>query len=791
VPDPRDVLKSLLVLSFSLLIVFEGPRLFAQEENVSSETAPAEQKNEPAPPQESPAKSAPPTILAIDIRGNQLVNSSTIVSKLKAHTGGLLIQEVINEDIKRLYATGFFQDIKVEVVEETGGVKLIFSVVEKPVVKQIVIEGAKLFKPDKLRKEISIVEGQILDPKLIKDGVDKIKEKYLNKGFKFVDVRWDMSVDEQTKMATVTIRIQEGEKYKIREVQFEGAKAFKVRKLRRMMKTKKDSWFTSGVFEESKFKEDLDKIQGLYQNAGFLDVKISPEFRYDDQDKKMVILLRIEEGTCYVAGEINVEGNLLFPRSDIQQNLSMLPGTVFSQKRLVEDAEAIRNYYFEKGYIDVRIIPETRLNKETGRVDLLYKISEGDLYFIDKVKIRGNTKTKDIVIRRELRVNPGERFDGQKMERSKQRLEHLNYFQEVADDTEPGSAANKRDVVFRVKEKQTGELSFGAGVSSVETFLAFAEISQRNFDWLNWPRFTGGGQSVSLRGRMGSLTRDYEFSFVEPYLFNRPYALGFNLYDTTHFKNNTAFDENRLGFSVNLSKAFTDYVRSGFAYTMENVKLKDLSDGAPDDVTKYAKNTLLSRLRWFISRDSRDNMLNPMQGSFLSFSSELIGTVLGGDADYYILQASASKFYNINKKHVFEFKLRLGTGSGFSSTNRIPVFDRFYAGGLGSLRGIDVRRVGPQENGEAVGGESLLVFNTEYTFPVIQNFKGAWFIDLGTVAPESYNLGTKHFAATTGPGVKINTPIGPVAFYYGVPLRKPDDDKNKWGRFEFSFSRGF
>lgn len=790
-PDPRDVLKSLLVLSFSLLIVFEGPRLFAQEENVSSETAPAEQKNEPAPPQESPAKSAPPTILAIDIRGNQLVNSSTIVSKLKAHTGGLLIQEVINEDIKRLYATGFFQDIKVEVVEETGGVKLIFSVVEKPVVKQIVIEGAKLFKPDKLRKEISIVEGQILDPKLIKDGVDKIKEKYLNKGFKFVDVRWDMSVDEQTKMATVTIRIQEGEKYKIREVQFEGAKAFKVRKLRRMMKTKKDSWFTSGVFEESKFKEDLDKIQGLYQNAGFLDVKISPEFRYDDQDKKMVILLRIEEGTCYVAGEINVEGNLLFPRSDIQQNLSMLPGTVFSQKRLVEDAEAIRNYYFEKGYIDVRIIPETRLNKETGRVDLLYKISEGDLYFIDKVKIRGNTKTKDIVIRRELRVNPGERFDGQKMERSKQRLENLNYFQEVAYDTEPGSAANKRDVVFRVKEKQTGELSFGAGVSSVETFLAFAEISQRNFDWLNWPRFTGGGQSVSLRGRMGSLTRDYEFSFVEPYLFNRPYALGFNLYDTTHFKNNTAFDENRLGFSVNLSKAFTDYVRSGFAYTMENVKLKDLSDGAPDDVTKYAKNTLLSRLRWFISRDSRDNMLNPMQGSFLSFSSELIGTVLGGDADYYILQASASKFYNINKKHVFEFKLRLGTGSGFSSTNRIPVFDRFYAGGLGSLRGIDVRRVGPQENGEAVGGESLLVFNTEYTFPVIQNFKGAWFIDLGTVAPESYNLGTKHFAATTGPGVKINTPIGPVAFYYGVPLRKPDDDKNKWGRFEFSFSRGF
>ncbi|HNV86108.1 MAG TPA: outer membrane protein assembly factor BamA [Candidatus Omnitrophota bacterium] len=787
----RNLLRLAVILCVLSGCVLVTGGLFAQEEGGSQDSSPSAGEAPAAEaPQESASK-APPTILSVEVRGNQLVNSSTIVSKLKSHEGNPLVQEVVNEDIKRLYGTGFFQDIRAEVSEEPDGVKLIFSVVEKPVVKQIVIEGAKLFKPDKLRKEINIVEGQILDPKLVKDGVDKIREKYLGKGFKFVDVRWDVSVDEQSKMATVTIRIQEGEKYKIREVQFEGVKAFKVRKLRRMMKTKKDSWFTSGVFEESKFKEDLDKLQGFYENAGFLDVKISPEFRYDDRAKKMIILIRVEEGNRYVAGEINIEGNLLFPRSDIQQNLSMLPGTVFSQKRLVEDAEAIRNYYFEKGYIDVRIIPETRMNKETGRVDLLYRISEGDLYFIDKVKIRGNTKTKDIVIRRELRVHPGERFDGKKMDRSKQRLENLNYFQEVAYDTEPGSAANKRDVIFRVKEKQTGELSFGAGVSSVETFLAFAEISQRNFDWLNWPRFTGGGQSVSLRGRMGSLTRDYEFSFVEPYLFNRPYSLGLSVYDTTHFKNNTHFDENRYGFSVNLSKAFTDYVRSGFAYTLENVKLKDLSDGAPEEVTKYAKNTLLSRLRWFISRDSRDNIMNPTEGSYLSFSSELIGTVLGGDADYYILQASASKYYNINKKHIFEFRLRLGTGDGISSTDRIPVFDRFYAGGLGSVRGIDVRRVGPQDAGEAVGGETLAVFNIEYTFPIIQNFKGAWFIDMGTVGADSYDFGTKHFAASTGPGVKINTPIGPVAFYYGFPLRKPDDDGNDWGRFEFSFSRGF
>lgn len=747
--------------------------------------------DEPSGSEEEKAPPAPPTVISeIEVRGNQIINTSTILNKLKSKKGGPLLQETVNEDIKRLYATGFFQDIKIEVQPEREGFRVIVVVDEKPIVRQIIIEGAKVFSVEKLRKEINIVEGQILDPKVVNEGVLAIKKKYLDKGFKFVEVRSETDVNEETKEATVYIGVDEGEKYKIKDIRLEGVKSLKYRQVKRKIKTKKDWLFTSGVYKEEKFKQDLDRIRTLYQDNGFLDVRVSPEFEFDEKDRKIKIVIEVEEGNRYATGQVDIEGNLLFPQSEIWQSLAMLPGTTYSQKGLIDDVEAIRKYYYERGYIDVRILPETKLNKKTEKVDIRYEITEGDLYFVDKVKIRGNTKTKDIVIRRELRIRPGERFDGTKLERSRERLQNLGYFEEVEYETETGSLPNRKDVAFRVKEKQTGELSFGAGVSSIEQFIGFAEISQRNFDLTNWPRFTGGGQTVSLRGRAGSLSRDFDFSFVEPYIFNKPISFGLDLYDTTRFKNNTDFDEERIGFSLTLSKAFTEFVRSGFGYTLERVSLKGIEADAAPDVTKFAGDTTLSRLKWFISRDSRDNVFNPSKGSVLSFSAEMIGGVLGGDEDYYVAQTNASKYYSFRKNHVIEGRIRLGTSDSYGGSDTVPVFDRFYAGGLGTVRGFNVRRVGPKGGGDAIGGQTLAVINLEYTWPVLSYLKGAFFVDVGQVDPDSYSIDPSDFAMSSGPGLKINTPIGPLIFYYGYPIANRDD-KNRNGRFEFSFSRGF
>ncbi|MBI3306510.1 MAG: outer membrane protein assembly factor BamA [Candidatus Omnitrophica bacterium] len=769
------------------LIVMMGCPSFA-EQPASNEPQPAAEQT-PAPEGEK----RPNKIVEIEVRGNQIISTATILGKVKSQKDEVLVQEVINEDVKRLYATGYFQDIRMELEEQPEGYKVIIVVDEKPVIKEILIEGAIAFKEEKLRKELKVLEGQILDRKAVKAGVETIRKLYGDKGFRFVTIDSEVKVENQTREATVIVRIVEGEKYKIKKLDFTGVTAFKKKKLTKLMKTKPDKWYTSGVFKEANFQKDLEKIQLFYQQEGYLDVKVSPSFEYDQASQKIFITIAVDEGKHYVTGEIKIEGNKLFPESEIWQQLEMLPGQTYSQYYLASDIEKIRDYYYERGYMDARIIPDMKLNRDSGKVDLTYEIQEGDLYFVEKVMIRGNTKTKDMVIRRELRIRPGERFDGEKIQKSKQRLENLGFFDEITYDTEPSAnASNRKDLIFRVKEKRTGELSFGGGISSVESFIAFGEIAQRNFDLFNWPRFTGGGQSVSFRAQVGSINKDFTFSFVEPYLFNKPVSLGVDLYDSRRNNRNVDFDEDRLGAAFTLSKLFRDVLRVGTGYTLERVKVTDVSDDAPSIVRLFEGKNWLSRLKLFTSYDTRDNVFNPTKGLLAGLNGELVGSFLGGDQDYYILQTNATKYWTIFKKHVIEVKGRLGAAQEFGDSEEVPIFDRFYAGGLGTVRGYDVRRVGPKESGNSIGGETIAILNLEYTFPVpyLDAFRGAVFIDAGEVNRNPYRLNFSDFAVSVGPGIKIKTPIGPVAFYYGYPIANRDTE-NRNGRFEFSLSRGF
>lgn len=757
-------------------------------------SAPAIAAPTPSPaPTPMPTPQHPNRIVGIDVRGNKIVSTNAILNKMKSQKEQPLVQETVNEDIKRLYAAGFFQDIKMEVEEKPEGYKLIVEVVEKPIVRQIIIEGFTKFKEDRLRKEMKLLDGQILDHKAIKQGVEAIKKLYNDKGFRFVDVQSEVDVNRQTKEATVYIRINEGEKYKIKGIRFEGAKAFKPKKLSRLMKTKKKGLFRPGVFKEAVFQKDLERVRLYYQQEGYLDVKIEPSFDYDQKEKRIFIKILLDEGKHYVTGDIKIEGNRLFPESEIWQSLEMLSGFTYSQFYLSRDLEYIRDYYHQRGYMDARVVPDIQLNRETGKVDIKYQIQEGDLYFVEKIVVRGNTKTRDGVIRRELRIRPGEKFDGAKIAKSKQRLENLDYFEEVTYDTEPASsgAPNRRDLIFRVKEKRTGELSFGGGISSVDRFVGFAEISQRNFDLLNWPRFTGGGQSLSLSARIGSITQNFNVSFVEPYLFNKPISFATDLFNIRRDNRNVDFDEERRGFNVNFSRLMRDIFRLGTGYTLERVTLDDLSEDAPAIVREVEGNNWLSRWRAFTSLDTRDSVINPLKGTLVTLNGDLIGGFLGGDQDYYILQTSATQYVTLQKRHTIELKVRLGIADEFGNSRNVPVFDRFYAGGLGTVRGFNYRRVGPIEAGDAIGGKSILIGNLEYTFPIpyLEAFKLAAFTDAAHVDREAYDFFGR-FSISVGPGIKIKTPIGPMAFYYGFPV-SGRDEKNRNGRFEFSLSRGF
>lgn len=740
----------------------------------------------------SPSKSL--KVTRIDVRGNQVISTNTVLNNMKTRPGMELNQQMINEDVKRLYGTGFFQDLRIDIEETTEGARLIVVVDEKPVVRHILIEGNKIVKERDIRKDLGLIEGQVLDEYAINQGLNKVRERYSNKGFRFVKVFHRVELDRATKEATVLVTVEEGGKFKIREVRFEGVQSFKIRRLRKLMKTKPKNYFLLrfGSFKEDKFKEDIDRLTAFYQSQGFLDVKISHEFEYDEQNGKITIVITVEEARRYQTGRVDVKGVKLFPESEIWQRLKLLPGATFSQQGLAEEIESIRNFYHRFGYMNAQIVPDVQLSRATGKVDLTYNITESDLYFVEKVKIRGNTKTKDIVIRRELRIKPGEKFDGNAIDRSKQRLENLGYFEEVSYDTEPTSIPNRRDIVFQVKEKRTGELSFGAGISSIDQFVGFAEIAQRNFDLMNWPRLTGGGQSVSLKGRWGTITRDFEFNFTEPYLLNKPISYSLDVYDTRTENRNVDFREERLGVGNTFSHAFGEFIRVGMGYRLERVKLFDIESDASPDVLLFRGANWLSRLKTFLSRDMRDNVFNPTKGYVAGASGELIGTFLGGEQDYYILQAHATKYWNFKEgRHVIEWRVRGGVADDLGS-EKVPVFDRFFAGGFGTVRGYNFKRVGPIEGGSAIGGNSMAIVNLEYTFPIayLDNFKGAVFVDAGDVEPDSYKIDFGEFRVSAGPGIKINTPIGPLAFYYGYPFVNRDvEDRN--GRFEFSLSRSF
>jgi len=770
----------------------------APQEKPAAAPAPSSEKTAPAPqPAATPAAVTPEPpakkIVAVEVRGNRIVSTNTILSKIQTKEGLGLKQQTVNEDIKRLYATGFFEDVKLEIEELPEGFKLIAVVDEKPIIKQIVIEGGTAFKEDKLRKTLVVMEGQILDRKAVKKGEEEIRKLYANKGFRFVDIETSINMDPQTKEAVVTIKIFEGKKYKIDKISFEGNAAFKEKQLRKLMKTKVKKWFLFGTFKEGEFEKDIEKISFFYQKEGYLDVKVVPEFGYDKDKNTIQILIKIEEGQHYVTGEIKFKGNTLYPESELWQQLEMLPGLTYSQFYVAQDIEKIRQFYASEGYIEARVVPDVRLNRDNHKVDITYEIQEGELYFVEKVQIRGNTKTRDKVIRRELRIRPGERFDGKKIDKSKERLESLNYFEEVTYDTEPAdSGPNRKDLIFRVKEKRTGELSFGGGVSSVDTFMGFAEISQRNFDILNWPRFTGGGQTLSLRGQIGTVHQEYDLSFVEPYLFDKPISWGTNIFANSQDNENTLFGEKRIGASTTLSRLFKDVLRVGSGYTLERVKLDDVADGAPVSVTEFEGPDWLSRLRAFTTFDNRDNVFNPTKGRVINLSGELVGSFLGGDQEFYILRTGYTEYLTFHKKHQIEFQVRLATSDAFGKSPETPAYDRFFAGGLGTVRGYNYHRVGPQEAGEAIGGQTMAIVNLDYTFPIpyLEAFRGVLFTDAGNVSKDPYSVEFGDFAVSVGPGIKVKTPIGPLAFYYGLPIMNKDT-KDENGRFEFSLSRSF
>ena len=804
-------MKKTLILKNNLYIIIAMRRtiflflalfLILSQNKSSAEQVAAQ---EPSAPQQAKL------VTAIEVNGNKSISTNVIVSKMKTRIGSPYQENIVSDDLKRLYLLGFFSDIKIDTEGYKDGLKVIVTVVERPIIEKITFSGIKrlIQKDEKLKEKLKSKETQYLDYPSLEEDVRILKKMYEKIGFSAVLIDYKVDVNRETNKASVQFNVIEGQKVRIMRIIAEGNKAFSSARILKLLKTKRAWFFNAGVLKDEVLKEDIERIKGFYRRNGYTDVAVDYEIKPDAQRPYLLYIhIRIQEGKKYLAGNVTVQGNKEIPEKEILSRLkACIPGKVFSEEAVKEDIMGMQSLYFDRGYISCQIQDTTALNSSTGRVDIAYNIAENEIAYVDKIKVRGNIKTKDIVIRRELRIHPGDKFDGEKLRRSKERLQNLGFFEEISYDTEETQAPEKKDLIVDVKESKTGAFSFGGGYSTVDQFVGFVEVEQKNFDWRNWPYFTGAGQDLKLRASFGTVSSGFDLSFTEPWVFDYPVSFGFDAYRRVHEREEDTgygYDEAVTGGDLRLGYEISEYWKTGITYRMDQIKITNITDTASNDLKQeYGTNTI-SSLTPGITFDSRDNVMYTRKGDLVTTSYEYAGGGLGGTKDFWKFYGRASHYFPLPWNSVLEVRARAGLAEPYGDSERIPIYERFFAGGTNTIRGYEERKVGPVDplSKDPLGGNSMLIGNVEYTYPLFDFLKVAAFYDVGNVWEKLSDIGSSEnafgvinsggYKSSIGLGLRLKTPIGPIMLDYGIPLDKASGEQDKSsGRFHFSASHGF
>jgi len=751
-----------------------------------------------------------PVVTAVEIKGNTSVSTTSILSKLKTRTGAPYAENISSDDLKRLYLLGFFEDIQIDTEPFKGGVKVVITVRERPVIEKLAFKGFRRVKIRKIEKEgagfgmsadkqLRTKEGGSLDDAALSEDVRTIGEWYEKAGYPDAQVSYDVQTDPQTNKITVTFTSVEGKRARIANVYVEGNTAFKDRRIVKLMKSKRAWLFNRGVLKEETLSEDMERVAAFYRKNGYADVTVDYDTKSTDRKARLLyITVNVTEGRQYHVGTVEIKGNQDIGRDLIMKELKdAAPASVFSQEGVRQDIARVQSLYFDKGYISAVVQETVSLNPDTGKVDVAYAIQENEIAYVNRINMRGNVKTKDIVIRRELRIHPGDRFDGTKLKRSRERLQNLGYFEEINYDIEDTDDPAKKDLVVDVKEAKTGAFSFGGGYSTVEEFVGFIEVQQKNFDWKNFPYFTGAGQDLKARASFGTVSQGFDLSFTEPWLFDYPVSFGFDLYKRSRERESDlgyGYDEDVTGGDLRLGKELSEYVRGGLTYRYEEIEITNISETATQDLKDEEGSNTISSLTPSLTYDSRDNVFDTHSGDVLSASLETAGGVFGGDKDFWKVFCRGSHFFPLFRQSSLEARLRVGVADTYGSTERVPIYDRFFAGGAYSIRGYEERVIGPLDavSEDPLGGESMVIGNIEYTYPLLEFLKVAAFYDTGNVWAKAGDIGSDKLFSSVGLGVRIKTPIGPIMLDYGIPLdTAPGEEDPGNGKFHFSASHGF
>ncbi|MCD4812522.1 outer membrane protein assembly factor BamA [bacterium] len=678
----------------------------------------------------------------VQVTGSTTIAGDEIVSWLAVKPGEEFqdVRLVLDRDLKNIWKTGKFEDVSFAVVPLSDGtVRLLISVEEKPVVKEILFTGNKAFDKKKLLEKMELKIGARYDAFTAEAASEKIADFYKEKEYYKVSVI--PSAEVKTGDAEITFAIVEGMKVKITEIVVTGNKAFAEGKIKGFMETKEAGWFVGGIYKEETFIEDMKKVLLHYAKEGYLKARVfgfglndielnrktivNKALFVNETEKEMTITLEVEEGLQYQVKNITVKGNIIYSSEDLFERMALKPDAILDLITFEQDMHMIRMAYSEKGYIFADISPEMEYNDDAGTVEIEIIIREGTIARVERVDIRGNTMTKDKVIRRELTVKPGEPFDSRKIQRSREKISNLGFFQDVKVTTEPGSTPAEQVLVFDVAERHTGTISLGAGYSSVDYLMGYLQLTQANL--------FGNGQSVSLQWELGSLRQSWQMSFTEPWLFDSPVSFGVDVWNINKQRGYSGQDYNLLsqGGDIRLGRRFTEHWKGYLTYKLESNEYTDL-DSSLDGIYEEGRSDTSSVTPTLVY-DTRDNIFDPTRGTYQKFSIECAGGFLGGDNNYFKYNLDSTLYIPLIWRLVLALHGEAGYARAFdygiSAVSNVPPAERYRVGGTDSVRGYGEGVFG--SNLEGNGGRFKLNTNIELHYPIIGPLKGVAFFDAG------------------------------------------------------------
>ena len=722
-----------------------------------------------------------PLITKIEIQGLNRIEEGAVRSKISEKVGEPLSEDKISADIRTIYKLGYFDDVKVEAEPLAEGIKLIYVLKEKPTILQVDFQGNKKYDDSKLKEKITVTPGSIADTVLIQDNAVRLKKFYEDEGYwlaNIVPVIKKISEND----VTLTYQITEGPKIKIRKIIIGGNKHISSSKIKGVMKT--STWWlfsfitSSGYYKKDEMQKDMGRIRDLYFDHGYIQAVVGePEIKVDRKTRGMTISIKISEGDQYKISSLDVTGNKAYSDKTIRSKITVRPGSIFDKSLLEKDIRAISSLYMDNGYALVSVVPDLIPDEKTKTVRVTLTVNEGDLYRVGRIEVSGNTKTRDKVIRREMRLDEGDIFDSSKIRRSYQRINNLNYFDSVSIIPKPEYRKKLVDLDVKVKERSTDFLSVGGGYSSVDKFIATADLTLGNL--------FGTGRYLKIKGELGGVSSLYEVSYRDPWLFDKPIALSVGVYKNS--REYIEYDQRATGAYLSLGKSFSEYWSGNIGYNYEKATIYNISEGASPIIVDQMGTNTTSSITPSIVRDSRDNYLDPSRGSRNSLTFTFAG--LGGTNQFVKGIVDSAWYFPIGDTS-FMVRGRFGYSRGIFD-KKLPLYERFYVGGIYTVRGLGFGDAGPKDpaTGDAIGGTTELIFNTEYVFPILSamRFKGVVFFDAGNSYEDFQDFGRLRY--TTGAGIRWISPMGPIRVEWGYNLdRKPGESASK---IEFAFGSFF